>query len=42
MKDDGDDEDDENDVIPHFAHASFSDYLFDPSRSGPFYLNQQD
>ena len=42
-----DDEDDEedcdgNDVIPHFAHASFSDYLFDSSRSGPFYVNQQE
>ena len=29
-------------VIPHFAHASFSDYLFDSSRSGPFHVNQQD
>ena len=27
-------------VIPHFAHASFSDYLFDSSRSGPFHINQ--
>ena len=26
-------------VIPHFAHASFRDYLFDPSRSGPFHVN---
>ena len=29
-------------VIPHFAHASFSDYLFDSSRSGPFYINLQE
>jgi hypothetical protein len=29
-------------VIPDFAHASFNDYLFDPSRSGPFYVNRQD
>ena len=29
-------------VIPHFAHASFRDYLFDSSRSGPFYVNQQE
>ena len=29
-------------VIPHFAHASFSDYLFNPSRSGPFHVNQQE
>ena len=29
-------------VIPHFAHASFGDYLFDSSRSGPFYVNRQD
>ena len=28
--------------IPHFAHASFSDYLFDPSRSGPFHVNRQE
>ena len=27
-------------VIPHFAHASFSDYLFDSSRSGPFHVNR--
>ena len=27
-------------VIPHFAHASFSDYLFDSTRSGPFHINQ--
>ena len=29
-------------VIPHFAHASFSDYLFDSSRSGPFHINRQE
>ena len=29
-------------VIPHFAHASFSDYLFDSSRSGPFYVNRHE
>ena len=29
-------------VIPHFAHASFSDYLLDSSRSGPFHVNQQE
>ena len=29
-------------VIPHFAHASFSDYLFDSSRSGPFHVNPQE
>jgi hypothetical protein len=29
-------------VIPHFAHASFRDYLFDSSRSGPFHLNPQE
>ena len=29
-------------VIPHFAHASFRDYLFDSSRSGPFYVNRQE
>ena len=28
--------------IPSFAHASFSDYLFDSSRSGPFYVNRQE
>ena len=28
-------------VIPHFAHASFCDYLFDSSRSGSFYVNEQ-
>ena len=30
------------DVIPHFAHASFGDYLFDSSRSGPFHVNRQE
>jgi hypothetical protein len=29
-------------VIPHFAHASFSDYLLNPSRSGRFYINRQE
>ena len=29
-------------VIPHFSHASFSDYLFDSSRSGPFHVNRQE
>jgi len=29
-------------VIPHFAHASFNDYLFDSNRSGPFHVNQQE
>ena len=29
-------------VIPHFAHASFSDYLFDSSRSGPFHVDRQE
>ena len=29
-------------VIPHFTHASFSDYLFDSSRSGPFHVDQQE
>ena len=28
--------------IPHFTHASFNDYLFDSSRSGPFHVDQQD
>ena len=30
------------DVVPHFAHASFGDFLFDSSRSGPFYVNQHE
>jgi len=29
-------------VIPHFADASFSDYLFDSSRSGPFHIDLQE
>ena len=29
-------------VIPHFTHASFGDYLFDSSRSGPFHVNRQE
>ena len=28
--------------VPHFAHASFGDYLFDSSRSGPFHVNRQE
>ena len=41
------DEDDENSgatsyVIPGFAYASFGDYLFDSSRSGPFHVNRQE
>ena len=27
-------------VIPYFTHASFYDYLFDSSRSGPFHVNR--
>ena len=29
-------------VIPRFAHTSFSDYLNDLSRSGPFHVNRQE
>ena len=29
-------------VIPQFAHASFLDYLFNSSRSGPFHINLQE
>ena len=29
-------------VIPRFTHASFSDYLFDSSRSGPFHVNREE
>ena len=29
-------------IIPEFAHASFSDYLFDLNRSGPFHVNRQE
>ena len=36
------DENGERYVIPHFAHASFSDFLFDSSRSDRFYVNQQE
>ena len=32
----------DNELIPHFAHASFRDYLFNSSRSGPFYVNRQE
>jgi hypothetical protein len=28
--------------VPRFAHASFRDYLFDSSRSGPFHVNRQE
>ena len=28
-------------LIPPFTHASFLDYLFNSSRSGPFHVNQQ-
>ena len=28
--------------VPHFAHASFGDYLFDSSRSGPFHVNEEE
>ena len=28
--------------VPDFAHASFGDYLFDASRSGPFHVNRQE
>ena len=29
-------------VIPDLIHASFGDYLFDSSRSGPFHVNQDE
>ena len=29
-------------IIPHFAHASFGDYSFDSSRSGPFHVNREE
>ena len=29
-------------VIPNFAHASFSDYLSNPSRSGSFHVNREE
>ena len=28
--------------VIHFAHASFSDYLLNSSRSGPFHVNRQE
>ena len=31
--------DSESYVVPHFAHASFRDYLADSGRSGPFHVN---
>ena len=42
MKDENDYYGLREDDIPHFAHASFSDYLFDSNRSGPFHVNQQE
>ena len=32
----------DNELIPHFAHASFRDYLFNSSRSGPFHVNRHE
>ena len=29
-------------IIPRFAHASFRDYLFNSSRSGPFHVNKEE
>ena len=29
-------------VIPNFAHASFRDYLFNSSRSGPFHVDRKE
>ena len=29
-------------AIPHFAHASFRDYLLNSSRSGPFHVDRQE
>ena len=29
-------------IIPRFVHASFRDYLFDSSRSGPFHVNREE
>ena len=29
-------------AVPHFPHASFGDYLFNSSRSGPFLVNRQE
>ena len=31
-----------NNRVIHFAHASFSDYLLNSSRSGPFHVDQQE
>ena len=47
LMEDEDDEDGEclnkgSYVIPHFAHASFLDYLYNSSRSGPFHVNRQE
>ena len=51
MKDENDSDENDSDylnngvdqyAIPHFAHASFRDYLFNSSRSGPFYVNLQE
>ena len=51
MKDEDNESDDDWDclnseatsyVIPHFAHASFGDYLFDSNRSGPFHVDRQE
>ena len=51
LKDENDESDDNGEclnkgvisyVISHFAHASFGDYLFDPSRSGPMFVNRQE
>ena len=36
------DENNDYHFIPHFAHASFDDYLFDSSRSGPFHVNREE
>ena len=42
IKNEDDENDDGRDCIPHFAHASFGDYLFDSSRSGPFHVNREE
>ena len=41
-EDDGLDSGPNSYYIPYFAHASFGDYLFDSSRSGPFHVNRQE
>ena len=33
---------DGDELISYFAHASFGDYLFDSSRSGPFHVNREE